>query len=233
MSENVVLKRPRQLWTAIIVLYLQAVLNAGGGALLLFFGGGGAEALLGFGSLLIGFVLAGCAVLLTRGVSWARFPVIVVEVLGIIGGAIAIFSGAIQAVAGLVLSVLVLVNMFNAEVRLWLDPVFAPASAQTTPSDWADGRIARVLATSRAAGDPPLSAEQEAAAARLVQLGPSALGGKRNEVRAIGEELSRAGGVPLMRAVLHRAEVLSLRQNSVSILREVEMAWNNIGDWMG
>jgi hypothetical protein len=140
----------------------------------------------------------------------------------------------ISAVGGLVLSVLVLVNLFHSEVRLWFDPVFPAVPAQARPgNNWVEDRVARVQDTSRRAGDQPLSTAHREAAAKLVQLGPLALGSARDDVRAIGEELDRAGGVPLMRAVLHEAEVMSLRQNSISILREVEMAWNNIGAWMG
>lgn len=241
MFENVGPKRPRQLWVAIITMYLQALLNGGSGILLLYLAGVEADhgrpapelSVMGYVSLLIGVVLVACAVLLTRGVSWARYPVIVIEALGIIGGVIAIFSGVLTAVAGMVLSVLVLVNLFHSDVRLWFDPLFSTELEPATTNGGVENRIARVSATSREIGDPPLSAELQAAAARLVQLGPSALGSARAKVRAIGKELHRAGGVPLMRATLHHAEVLSLQQNSTSILREIEMAWNNIGDWSG
>lgn len=81
--------------------------------------------------------------------------------------------------------------------------------------------------------DPALSPEQEADATILTQLGPDALGDRRAEVRAIGQQLHDAGGVPLMRAALHHAEALSRRQSSVSILREVEVAWDGIGRWQG
>jgi hypothetical protein len=98
-------------------------------------------------------------------------------------------------------------------------------------SNWAEGRIARVLATSHELGEPPLSPEQKTAAAKLAKWRPSALGIRRRRVRRVGRRLHMAGGIPLMRAVLHQAEVLSLRQHDVSIMREIESDWDSIGDW--
>jgi hypothetical protein len=241
MVETVATKRPRRLWTAIITLYAQAAINAGVGVLFLYLVDVEADhgrdapelSVLGFGSLFIAVVLVTCAALLTRGESWARYPIIVIEALGILSGVIAIFSGAFTAVAGIALCVVVLINPLHSDVRLWFDPSSEPTSEQASAGGWAGDRAARVLATSRAAGDPPLSPEHLAIAAQLVHIGPSALSGARNEVQAIGAELDRAGGMPLMRAILHHAEVLSLRQNSISILRAIEMAWDGIGDWRG
>jgi hypothetical protein len=83
------------------------------------------------------------------------------------------------------------------------------------------------------ASDPSLSPEQKAVAATLVQLGPSALGRHEAEVRAIGQRLHDAGGVPLMRAALHHADRLSRQRHGDSILRRVEVAWDGIGRWRG
>src|SRR5688572_20132674 len=179
MLETNARKRPKQLWTAIITLYLQAALNVFAGILLVSLADDDAPemAVLGIGSFVIGAVLLASAVLLTRGVWWVRWPVLVVEVFGIISGAIALFSGMISAVGGLVLSVLVLVNLFHSEVRLWFDPVFPAVPAQARPgNNWVEDRVARVQDTSRRAGDQPLSTAHREAAAKLVQLGPLALG---------------------------------------------------------
>lgn len=70
-------------------------------------------------SILIAVVLLAGAVLLTRGVAWARIPVAVVQAIGIANGLIVIVSGAIVGVVGLVLCVLVLVNLFHREVGPW------------------------------------------------------------------------------------------------------------------
>jgi hypothetical protein len=45
--------------------------------------------------------------------------------------------------------------------------------------------------------------------------------------------LHAAGGVPLMRAVLYHAEVLSLQRSSVSVLRDIEVAWSGVDGWQG
>jgi hypothetical protein len=100
-------------------------------------------------------------------------------------------------------------------------------------SDWVEERIARVTETSRAIGEPPLPPHLKFVAAQLAKPGPSALGIQRRRVRRIGRRLHRAGGVPLMRAVLHQAEVLSLRLHSVTVLRDIEREWDGIGDWQG
>jgi hypothetical protein len=51
----------------------------------------------------------------------------------------------------------------------------------------------------------------------------------RVRIREIGHHLDELGGKPLMREVLHLAEKLSPRR----ILREIEMCWDGVGDWMG
>ncbi|CAG7645493.1 hypothetical protein [Actinacidiphila bryophytorum] len=98
-------------------------------------------------------------------------------------------------------------------------------------SDWVEQRIARVMETSRLLGEPPLPPHLTFVAARLAKPGPSALGIRRRRVRRIGRRLHKAGGVPLMRAVLHQAEVLSLRLHSATVLRDIEQDWNGIGGW--
>jgi fatty acid desaturase len=120
-------KRPRALWTAIIILYVQTVFNVGGGVLTLAIAAEetahNREApglyLFGWVSVVIGSVLLGGAILLTRGFSWARFPVAAVELLGVVSGVIAVASGIIANVVNLALCVLVLVNVFSHEVRAW------------------------------------------------------------------------------------------------------------------
>jgi hypothetical protein len=93
----------------------------------------------------------------------------------------------------------------------------------------------QVIAARIKAG-PPLPAgwtRYELYAARLVDIGPGALGEHRAEVVEIGELLNAAGGMALMRAVIHRADSLSLQAHGDTVLRGIEMAWGGIGDWRG
>lgn len=130
VPDNVKLKRPRPLWMAIITLYFQSLTNAAGGVLLLYLADTEADhgreapelSILGYVSLLIAVLLLVCAVLLTRGVSWARHPVVVIEVLGIVSGVISIFSGVFTALVGIALCVLVLANLSHSDVREWFGP---------------------------------------------------------------------------------------------------------------
>ncbi|WP_020667580.1 hypothetical protein [Amycolatopsis nigrescens] len=130
MTTYVPAKRPRQLWTAIIVLYVQTAFNAGGGALILALAAEETEHnreapelyVLGWVSVVIGIVLLGGAILLTQGVSWARVPVAVVELFGVVSGVIAVASGVITNVVNIALCVLVLINLFSYEVRVWFAP---------------------------------------------------------------------------------------------------------------
>ena len=139
-------KRPRQLWTAITVLYLQAVLNAGVGALMLVLAVEETEHnreapelyVLGWVSVVIGIVLFGGAILLTQGVSWARVPVTVVEVIGVISGVIAVASGMVTNVVNILLCAVVLMNLYNLEVRAWFEarrgrPPAEPSPGQRQP----------------------------------------------------------------------------------------------------
>lgn len=107
-------------------------------------------------------------------------------------------------------------------------------------SEWRYNRMAAKLRdsvlASRINAGPPLPAEwsrYEWQAARLVEIGPNALGAGRTEVVEIGELLNDAGGMALMRAVIHRAESLSLQAGGDTVLRGIEMAWGGIGDWRG
>lgn len=137
-------KRPRGLWTAIIILYVQTVFNVGGGVLVLALAAEETahdrEApelyLFGWVSVVIGIVLVVGAILLTRGVSWARFPVAAVELLGVVSGVIAVASGIITNVVNIALCVLVLVNLFSYEVRAWFAPRQGRSAAGTVP--WPD-----------------------------------------------------------------------------------------------
>jgi hypothetical protein len=49
------------------------------------------------------------------------------------------------------------------------------------------------------------------------------------ELRAIGHQLDKGGGINLMIAVAERADVLA----GANILRHIETCWDGIGDWMG
>jgi hypothetical protein len=130
---NVEPKRPRPLWIAIITLYFQTLTNAAVGVLLLYLADVEADhgreapelSVVGYVSLLIAVLLLICAVLLTRGLSWARHPVVVIELLGIL-------SGVISIVAGVVLCVLVLANLSHSDVREWFGP---PVPSR---SEWAN-----------------------------------------------------------------------------------------------
>ncbi|MCD0443548.1 hypothetical protein LO763_07890 [Glycomyces sp. A-F 0318] len=89
------------------------------------------------------------------------------------------------------------------------------------------------------ARNPPLPPDLEAVARRLADLGPDALGAGEAAVREIGGELDRRGGVPLMQAVLGRAEAIATGRGAYeeyadrSIERRVDRAWDGIGDWLG
>jgi hypothetical protein len=124
-------KRPGALLNAVVAIFLQALLNAFADALVLWGAaqdvGHGREVpgivyLLGYLSFLITVVLVVSGVLLLRRVAWARVPVAVIEVIGIISGLVTLAQGAPAGVANLALGVLVLVSLFRAETTAWLNP---------------------------------------------------------------------------------------------------------------
>jgi hypothetical protein len=81
----------------------------------------------------------------------------------------------------------------------------------------------------RIKGNPPLADKaHEADAARLARLVPA---GSGDQVWAIGIRLSKAGGVPLMRYVAHRADALSLQNGTGVILPQIAVTWDKIGEW--
>lgn len=84
-----------------------------------------------------------------------------------------------------------------------------------------------------ARGARELSQPYESYAQQLVELGPEVLGAGRAESRRIGERLHVDGGFDLMLQVANRAETLSMTTRGVSMLRELDMSWNLIGDWRG
>jgi hypothetical protein len=84
-----------------------------------------AHYLFGYGTFVVGVVLAVCAVLLLRRVGAARIPVAVLEGLNILGGLFSLTQGAPAAIVGIVLAVIVLVVMFSRQTSDWL-------SARTT-----------------------------------------------------------------------------------------------------
>jgi hypothetical protein len=61
-----------------------------------------------------------CGVLLLRRVDWARIPVAVLEVIGMISGLIALVSGAPAGMVNVALGLVVLVSLFKAETSAWL-----------------------------------------------------------------------------------------------------------------
>jgi hypothetical protein len=133
-------KRPRQLLNAIGGMYAQAALNLFAGVLLFWAIGievdhgrdvPGAMHFIAYLSIAIAVVLVCCAILVTRGVSWGRYPAAVIEALTIVGGLITVGSAlaaeATTALApGLVnimLSVMVLFGLFSAATGEWFDAV--------------------------------------------------------------------------------------------------------------
>lgn len=136
---------PLALKTAIGVLFFQVLTNAAGGVLMFVFAAEdvdhGREVptltyVLAFVSLAIAVTLLVCTVSLMRRVEAVRPVVAGIEVLGILNGGLGLVLGAPQAVAGLVLSILVLVHIYRREVTEWLDPL---------PGGWddADTGVAR------------------------------------------------------------------------------------------
>lgn len=133
-------KRPKPLLNAIIGMYAQAVLNLFAGVLLFWAIGvevdHGRDApvamrFVAYLSIAIAVVLVCCAILVTRGVSRARYPAAVIETLNIIGGLITVLSAlAAEAASALgpglvnvMLSVMVLVGLFSTDTREWFDTV--------------------------------------------------------------------------------------------------------------
>ncbi|MPZ83911.1 MAG: hypothetical protein GEV28_27375 [Actinophytocola sp.] len=124
-------KRPGALINAVVAIFLQAALNAFAGVLLLWAAGedvehgrdpGNLVYLLGYVSIVIAVVLAVCGVLLVRRVEWARIPVAVIEVVGIISGLLTLAQGSPAGIANIALAVLVLVSLFRADTSRWLRP---------------------------------------------------------------------------------------------------------------
>jgi tetratricopeptide (TPR) repeat protein len=109
----------------------------------------------------------------------------------------------------------------------------APGGEGTPPAGWVGGRIDRIAHMNHAVGAPALTPEREKDAAALARLGPTTPATDRAAARALGLRLNGEGGVPLMLAVLCRAEMLSLQQRAVTILRTVDAVWDGIGDGRG
>jgi hypothetical protein len=133
-------KRPRQLLNAIIGMYAQTALNLFAGVLLFWAIGvevdhgrdvPGAMHFVAYLSIGIAVVLVCCAILVTRGVSRARYPAAVIEALNIIGGLIMVVSAlAAEAATALgpgliniVLSAMVLVGLFSRGTSEWFDTI--------------------------------------------------------------------------------------------------------------
>jgi hypothetical protein len=128
-------KKPGTLLNALFGIFFQAIINAGLGFVILYLAGEevdhgrdypGLMYALGYLSVVIGIVLAICGVLLLRRAEWARIPVAVIEVLGIISGLITLASGVMSGIVNVALGALVLVSLFKAATTAWLRSV--PAS---------------------------------------------------------------------------------------------------------
>jgi hypothetical protein len=122
-------KKPVTLLNALFGIAFQAVVNVAVGVLLLYFAGEEVDHgrdyptlmyALGYLSIVIGVVLAVCEVLLLRRVEWARIPVAVIEVLGILSGVVTLLSGAPAGVANVALGAIVLTSLFKAPTTAWL-----------------------------------------------------------------------------------------------------------------
>jgi hypothetical protein len=76
-------------------------------------------------------------------------------------------------------------------------------------------------------------AEFERLAEALIAIGrvDSFLGAERMTVEEIGEKLNKMGGKRLMKAA-HRVVANALR-NRPGLARELEWAWDGIGEWLG
>jgi hypothetical protein len=125
-------KKPGTLINALVGIFFQAVINTGFGIFLLYAAGvdidhgrdvPGLTYALGYLSIVIGIVLAVCGVLLLRRAEWARIPVAVIEVLGIISGLITLASGVMTGVVNIALGAVVLVSLFKAPTTDWLRSV--------------------------------------------------------------------------------------------------------------
>ncbi|HEV7648210.1 MAG TPA: hypothetical protein VGP26_08620 [Actinophytocola sp.] len=124
-------KKPGTLLNALFGIFFQAVINVGLGIVILYFAGvevdhgrdyPGIMYALGYLSVVIGIVLAVCGVLLVRRVEWARIPVAVIEVLGIVSGVITLASGVMTGIVNVGLGAVVLVSLFKAPTTAWLRP---------------------------------------------------------------------------------------------------------------
>jgi len=125
-------KKPGTLLNALFGIFFQAIINAGLGVMILYFAGvevdhgrdyPGLMYALGYLSIVIGIVLAVSGVLLLRRFEWARIPVAVIEVLGIISGLITLVSGVMSGLVNIALGALVLVSLFKAPTTEWLRSV--------------------------------------------------------------------------------------------------------------
>lgn len=124
-------KRPGALINAVVAIFLQAVFNAFAGVLLLWAAAEDVEHgrepgsliyVLAYVSIVIAVVLAVFGVLLVRRVEWARIPVTVIEIVGIVSGLLTLVQGAPAGIANIALATLVLVSMFRADTTQWLRP---------------------------------------------------------------------------------------------------------------
>jgi hypothetical protein len=124
-------KKPVALINVIVGVCFQAVINTAAGVFLLYIAGDeldhgrevpGIMYALAYLSVVIGIVLAVSIVLLLRRVEWARIPVAVIEVLGILSGLIALVSGAPAGMVNVALGIVVLLGLFKADTTEWLLP---------------------------------------------------------------------------------------------------------------
>jgi hypothetical protein len=125
-------KKPGTLINALVGIFFQAVINTGFGFFMLYAAGvdidhgrdvPGLTYALGYLSIVIGIVLAVCGVLLLRRTEWARIPVAVIEVLGIISGLVTLASGVMTGVVNIALGAVVLVSLFKEPTTEWLRSV--------------------------------------------------------------------------------------------------------------
>lgn len=127
---------------ALVLVTLQVLSNVVLGGMLLYFAAEEAEHgreaptlqyVLAVVSLVVGLIAIGCAVALVRRAEWARPVLTVLEGLTIVSGLATLVQGAPQGVMGIVLSVLVIVQLFRAEVTEWLAAANNPFRQGSVP----------------------------------------------------------------------------------------------------
>lgn len=121
---------PGLLWGALIVLVVQVIANGLVGWLVLASlsdeashgatpAGAGVDYFAAYLSMAFAVMLAVCVVCTVRPRAWARTIIIIVETLAMISGLISVLNGAVFGLLGIVLAIVVVVVLMNADVQDW------------------------------------------------------------------------------------------------------------------